>query len=416
MLTTKQLVHYLRSALNHLYDPDKLRRSPLTSLFGIADRVDTPLALRQILTDAIESLRPEADMPYHSPAWRAYQVLLYRYVQQFSQQEVANQLGLSVRHLRREQEAALEMLAAYLWHHFGLEAKLVVEADTSDLSSPPSWEEAGPTVNQELAWLWQSSPSEPVNVAQMLSSVLDLARPLAAQYRVHLETSLPDTLPDLAGQPLALRQALLSLLTVAIHQAPRGRIHISAQLDLWEVEIQVLATDPRPGPRPNLNDDMASLDMARRLVTLCGGRLTLPASEAAFAANLTLPALEQLPVLAIDDNRDTLRLLKRYTSGTRYRLVGTRDPEEALSLAEEISPQIIVLDVMMPGVDGWELLGRLRQHPLTTHIPIVVCTVLAQKELALSLGAGDFLHKPVSRQNFLDALDHQVLTMATGSR
>jgi len=74
------------------------------------------------------------------------------------------------------------------------------------------------------------------------------------------------------------------------------------------------------------------------------------------------------------------------------------------------------VDVMMPGVDGWELLGRLRQHPLTGHIPIVVCTVLTQEELALSLGASDFLPKPVARQAFLEALDRQLLTAATGSR
>ena len=415
MLTTEQLVHYLRSALDHLYDPDKLRRSPLAALLGIADRVDTPLVLRRILTDAIESLRPEADVPYHSPVWRVYEVLLYRYVQQFSQQEVADQLGLSVRHLRREQEAALEMLATHLWTHFELGARLEAEASTGEISPPASWG-LSPTVNEELAWLRDPSLSEPANVAQVLSTVLDLAKPLAAQYGVHLEITLPDTLPDLAVQSIALRQALLSLLTVAMHRASGGQILISAEPALWAVEVQVLATSPRPGPRPILNDDMASLDMARRLVNICGGKLTLPASEETFTASLTLPALEQLPVLAIDDNKDTLRLLKRYTSSTRYRLVGTRDPEEALSLAEKISPRIIILDVMMPEVDGWELLGRLRQHPLTGRIPIVVCTVLAQKELGLSLGASDFLRKPIARQTFLEALDRQVLKTVTGSR
>jgi CheY-like chemotaxis protein len=101
-------------------------------------------------------------------------------------------------------------------------------------------------------------------------------------------------------------------------------------------------------------------------------------------------------------------MLQRYTSGTRYRLVGTQDPEESLSLAEKISPQIIVLDVMMPQVDGWRVLGRLRQHPLTEHVPVIVCSILAQEELALSLGASGFVHKPVTRQAFLAALDRQI--------
>ena len=85
-------------------------------------------------------------------------------------------------------------------------------------------------------------------------------------------------------------------------------------------------------------------------------------------------------------------------------------------MADKISPQIIVLDVMMPHVDGWEILGRLRQHPVTGQIPIIVCTILAQEELALSLGASSFIRKPITRQAFLAALDHQIELMATESR
>jgi len=411
MLTIEQFVHHLRNALDHLYVSDKLRRSPLAALFGVADRVNTPLLLRQVLTEAIESLKPRADVPYRSPLWRRYEVLLYRYVQQFSQQEVADQLGLSVRHLRREQEAALEMLATHLWTQYRFEERTEAAQDRE----PPS-QEPGPTLNEELAWLRDPSQGEPADVAQELFSAAQLVEPMAAQYEVRLELEAPEVLPDVAVHPTALRQALLSLLTVAVHRTPGGRLRISARPVRWTVEVQVLAAHPRPGRRPIFDEDAASLDMARQLVHIFAGELLLQTDEVPFAATLILPALEQLPVLAIDDNRDTLRLLKRYTSGTRYRLIGMRDPEEALPLAEEISPRAIVLDVMMPGVDGWELLGRLRQHPATEHIPIVVCTVLAQEELALSLGASEFLRKPVTRQAFLEALDRQVPTAATESR
>jgi CheY-like chemotaxis protein len=139
--------------------------------------------------------------------------------------------------------------------------------------------------------------------------------------------------------------------------------------------------------------------------------LILATEGKTFDADLIVPTLERLPVLVIDDNADTLQLLQRYASGTRYHLISARDPRRALELAAEFSPQIIVLDVMMPDVDGWEVLARLRQHPLVDRTPIIVCTILAQKELALALGADAFLHKPVSRQGFLAALDHQVSLM-----
>jgi len=422
MVTSEQFLKHLRDALNHLYDPDRLRRSALATLFGVADRFDAPSSLQRILTEAIESLKPKADELPRSHSRRIYDLLLYRYVQQFSQQEVANQLGMSVRHLRREQRAALESLAYHLWEQFDLEARVrevadgrwatkVTEASATVSPTVPTV----PTVNEELAWLKDAPPGMSTDLVQALPAVLDLAQPLAVQHGVRLEIELPDALPDLAVHPVALRQTILSLLSVAVHRAPGGRVCISAEPLRWEVKIRVQCTSVPSRPSAAL-EEAAGLDMAQRLATLCGGRSSFSTGEGAFDATLILPALEQLPVLGIDDNADTLQLLQRYTAGTRYRFIGTLDPEQALNLAETFSPQIIVLDVMMPQIDGWEMLGRLRQHPLTGHVPIVVCTILVQEELALSLGASALVHKPVTRQAFLAALDRQVSLMEPAHR
>jgi CheY-like chemotaxis protein len=63
---------------------------------------------------------------------------------------------------------------------------------------------------------------------------------------------------------------------------------------------------------------------------------------------------------------------------------------------------------MMPRVDGWELLARLRQHPITAEIPVIICSVLADEELAHSLGATAVVRKPVTKQAFLTALDRAI--------
>lgn len=411
MLTSEQFFKHLRDALNHLYDPDYLRRSPLAALFGTADRFDAPATLRRILTDAIEALKPKIGEPPRSHSRRVYDLLLYRYVQQFSQQEVANQLGMSVRHLRREQRAALETLAYRLWEQFDLENRLRddTDIDITPQDAAPRPDE-GPAVNEDLAWLKDVPPERPTNLAQTLPAVLDLIRPLAVQHNVGLETALADTLPNLAVHPVALRQTLLNLLSVAVRRAEGEDVCISASPLRWEVEVQVRCTEVPAAVRPASDDEQTSLDMAHRLADLCGGRLALSTGTGVLDATLILPALEQLPVLVIDDNADTLQLLQRYAAGTRYRLVVTQNPEQAIGLAEEFSPQIILVDVMMPQIDGWEVLGQLRQHPLTSHIPIVVHTILAQEELALSLGASALLRKPVTRQGFLAALDRIVPT------
>ncbi len=68
---------------------------------------------------------------------------------------------------------------------------------------------------------------------------------------------------------------------------------------------------------------------------------------------------------------------------------------------------MILLDVMMQHVDGWQVLSDLRQEPTTSHIPVIICTILPVEGMALSLGANAFLQKPVSQQQFLHALDEQ---------
>jgi CheY-like chemotaxis protein len=159
--------------------------------------------------------------------------------------------------------------------------------------------------------------------------------------------------------------------------------------------------------------------MAQQLIQVAGGSLEVKLddrAEAPLMVNITLPTAEQVAVLVIDDNVDTLQLMQRYLSNSRYRFIGTSDPQEGLALAEQLVPAIIVLDVMLPGVDGWELLGRLREHPKTSAIPVIVCTILPQRPLALTLGAAEFIRKPVSQKTLLSALDRQVDRWLTVSR
>ncbi len=405
MIAREEFLKHLRDALNHLQDPNRLRSNPLAEILGVANRVDTPSALRSILVEAIEALEPEADEPSHSRAWRIYDALFYQYAQQFSQHEVADQLGISTRQLRREQKAALETLAGCLWKQFDLEAKL---RDDPDVRFSAERGTTRPIVSEELAWLRDTQPETPTDLREVLSTVLDLARPHADGHEVCLETAVPASLPDLSVHPVALNETLLTLLGVAVHRALGSRVCISVEPLRWEVEVRVACRKSPADPTSMSTKDASSLDMAQQLADLCRCRLNVTDDEGAFSARLVLPAHEQLPVLAVDDNVDTLHMLQRYTSGTRYHLVGTQEPEKVLTLAERFSPQVIVLDVMMPQVDGWRVLGRLRQHPLTECIPIVICSILAQEELAFSLGASGFVHKPVTRQAFLAALDQQM--------
>ena len=110
---------------------------------------------------------------------------------------------------------------------------------------------------------------------------------------------------------------------------------------------------------------------------------------------------EREVVLAVDDNEQNLQLLEEYLSGWGYDVVLARDGQEALQSYPQHDPSIIVLDVMMPNMDGYEACQRIKQQPGGRTIPILMLTALTATEdkiKALECGADDFLNKPINRE------------------
>ncbi len=399
------LTESVHQALIQLYDPDRLGRSPLLAALGLRQVPDPTLALRHVLVDAIEALKPEDGVPPQATAWRLYRVLRHRYVEQIPQHEVAFSLALSQRQLRRYEKIALTVLTNLLVSAYGLQAPGPDEA-----AGEAHMRTAG-TADQELQWLQESVASESATFTNLLGPVLETLDPVLRASSVVVECTLPDDLPLLAVHMITLRQALMSILTAATHAVPGGRVRIRAEAQSSQIVIHIEPTAGRIASLPLSQEDMESLEMARSLAAPSAARLelSLPADPAApFMATLVVPVAQKATVLVIDDNADTLGLFQRYLEGSPYTFAGLRDPEQALAKATTVMPRVIVLDVMLPHMDGWELLGRLREHPVTRHIPIIVCTILPQERLALTLGAAGFLRKPITRSAFLAALDAQV--------
>ena len=127
------------------------------------------------------------------------------------------------------------------------------------------------------------------------------------------------------------------------------------------------------------------------------------AGQAIVGFEMQLPTVERT-LLVVDDNEDILELFRGYLGPHRYRVITAQTAPEALEKAREFQPYAVTLDLMMPDQDGWEVLQRLLHQPDTRHIPVIVCSVLRQKELALSLGAAAFLEKPVTEQTLVATL------------
>ena len=116
------------------------------------------------------------------------------------------------------------------------------------------------------------------------------------------------------------------------------------------------------------------------------------------------PPPESYTVVIVEDNRDLVRLYSRYLAGRGYRLIEIGDSATAVQRIAEIMPDAIVLDLMMSRVDGWQILQSLRGSPSLRSIPVAVCSVLNEPELARSLGADDYLRKPVRPPELLECL------------
>lgn len=399
----------LRHALNHLYDPDQLRTSPLVHLLALDSQPQAATRLQQLLLAAIQALRPPMGEPAGSVKRRIYQVLQLRYEQQFSQKEVADQLGLSVRQFRRLQQAALETLAFHLVQAYGLADRL------ADLPAAPAVHTVAVSPDElpeSLLWLQSLSATETTRLSQALPEVLRLVQPLADrnQKRLAWQPWAPgEATCSAAIHPQVFRQALLHLLNAAIVHARGSEVSVTVDCRSLDVSITV-AAGGAAGQSSDLDFVLGNeQEMVQQMLHAVGADLVLRTSSSGWQAQLCCDRVQEQPVLVVDDHPDTVDLLRRCVEGTRYRIVATHEPQRALAMAQQEQPFVVLLDVMMPGVDGWEVLTRLKQDEVTAHIPVWVCTVLDQSELAISLGADGFLRKPVTREALLQVLDAQAV-------
>lgn len=414
-LTKESFVEELANSLSHLYDPGFLRRSILLSHFGLDQKSNPIAALQNILTKAIESLKPPESVPSGTTAWQIYHILYSRYVEQFIQREVANDLALSVRQLRRKEKTALQVLADQLWSQYKLEEKVetisavkpvrpVIEPNIPTDIQLPGWE-------QELEWLEKTAATEPINAQNLIEGIVETIRPLAQSLGVSVELAIAENCPMLNVQVTTVRQALLYIVATAVRFVPQGYVEINTQVCSGRIGVQLQVKAQRGSAFLIDANRGKELEFARKLLQM--SRTSLEAtievsSSIPFKASVILPVAQHIPILVIDDNPDLLGLVQRYLSNTRYEFYGTSDPHSALALAEQVEPEIILLDVMLPGIDGWELVGRLREHPQLRRSTIIVCTILPQEQLALTLGAAGFIRKPIRRQELLAALDRQM--------
>jgi len=264
-----------------------------------------------------------------------------------------------------------------------------------------------------MVWLADSQRDHTSEVEPVLCDLLGLVQPLAKKRAVQVELQCAADLPLVAVPRTVLRQIVLNLLSAAIgNLSAAGAARLRAS---WGPDhiLVVIATTAGLHPWREVQALEAAAQMSRRLAQMFDAQLGLAEIEEALVIQLRLPIVaHQVTVLAIEDNADTVQLWRRYVQKTRFCLVDEPDPAHALARAAALRPDLIILDVMLPGIDGWDLLSQLRTQQTTRDIPIIVCTVMPQRDLALSLGATGFIQKPATGRDFRAELERQTAAAA----
>ncbi|NPV07077.1 MAG: response regulator [Anaerolineae bacterium] len=378
-----------RWLLAHLNDNPALSSTELLpGLPGLreAQPLSRADALRAIVLDCIEFLRPPRGGTIRSPEARSYAVLWLRYVEGMTVEEVGEEINLSERQVHRELRAAEAKFADVLSTH------LATIAQTSNAAGPGSRE------TQEISVAVR--PAQ-FGLARAIQATIGTIEPLAKSLgrTVSLDVDLTDD--HLFADEGVLRQLLIQSLSLVLQSSAEGCVRIvvsGASERMAEVKIG-------PVPLAGIVSPQA-VEGLRKLATALNLELSIREDRTSLGIALKVPLHQPKTVMVVEDSTVAVELYRRYLEpGGFWRVVGVSEPRLAYDMARNLQPSVIVLDLLMPGTDGWTILNVLRAREDTADIPVIVCSVFEDPLLAEALGAKAHLRKPVSQVQLLSAVN-----------
>jgi signal transduction histidine kinase len=277
------------------------------------------------------------------------------------------------------------------------------------------------------------------SLQEALGHGLALVRERAIRHGIRLGLEVAPDVGPVRADELRIKQVIVNLLTNAVKFTPDGgRVEVRARMEGGEVLVTVadtgtgVAAEDRErifesfqqgGRRASTTEGTGlGLTLSKRILELHGGRIwvdselgvgstfgfAVPAGVPAAAADAAVDdsglADGARTVVVIDDDRRSVDLLTVYAEAAGLRVVSARDGRRGVELVRGLQPAMVVLDILLPELDGWQVLESLKADPATVAIPVVVVSILDERARGLALGAAEYLVKPVSREGVLDAL------------
>lgn len=273
------------------------------------------------------------------------------------------------------------------------------------------------------------------SVASALEYTLAMVRERAAAHAIKISVDIADDVAEIEADELRFKQVVLNLLANAVKFTPDGG-SVSVTAYRKDAELVVTVTDTGIGVAPEDQEKIfdsfqqggrgparaegtgLGLTLSRRIVGLFGGRMWLESTVGVGSTfGFAIPAVTQpiepvnaqpegeFPVVVlVDDDRASLDLLSAYLDDVAVQVIRATDGVGALELIRKVLPAAVVLDIKLPGLDGWQVLAELKAGDDTAAIPVVIASVVDDRPQGMALGAEDQLLKPVSRDDLIGAL------------
>ena len=275
------------------------------------------------------------------------------------------------------------------------------------------------------------------SVGPVIESVCQTMRGMARATQP-VVVDVPADLPQIETDLAKFKQVLFNLLSNAVKFSPPDRpIHIRARLEENAIAVSVrgegIGIEPQHHElifeefrqvdgtaRREFGGTGLGLALVRKFVELQGGRVRVDSAAGAgstftfllpvrtLAAVVTrTPEPVALPaerVLVVEDDANAFDLIASALGSAGFLAIRARHGDEAIRLAKDTRPAAITLDLGIPGMDGWEVLKRLKTDDATRQLPVVIISMDENRDLGLALGADDYFVKPVDRDRLLDRL------------
>jgi PAS domain S-box-containing protein len=282
------------------------------------------------------------------------------------------------------------------------------------------------------------------NLPMALENTLTLIRERASHNGIQVSIDIDAGVGEYTADERKVKQILLNLLSNAIKFTPEGG-HISVGATLREGEVEIAVTDTGIGIAPDDHQRIFAefyqirsgmrkpegtglgLALAKKFVELHGGRIwvksqvgqgstftfTLPMRVAVEKPSMAAiePGAAQVgrPVaLVVEDDAAASKLLSIYLTEAGFSVELAADGEVGLKRAHDLRPAIITLDILIPKLDGWDFLARLKTDQTIAAIPVVVVSILEERGKGFALGASDYLVKPVDREELIGTVQRVV--------